>query len=131
MLLSVVSLGRHIMPSDWNRQANLGHVVRSNEQPLHYLRLCRFPRPGDGTSGEQSQPTLLRKAVPPRYAAAATSLLQRKVVPSNHKRCNTLASLRAKATLARFIPRRFATSRAQRFRAEKRTARVSMMCAAS
>jgi hypothetical protein len=41
------------MLSERRQGANLGRVVRSNEQPLHYLRLHRFPRPGDGTSEEQ------------------------------------------------------------------------------
>src|SRR5215208_6771788 len=66
----------------------------------------------------------------PVYAAAA-SRPQRNVVPFTHMRCKMTASLRANATFARFMPRRRATSSAQRLRAEKRTARVSRMCAPS
>ena len=60
------------------------------------------------------------------YAAVAV-LLQRKSVASIHMRWSTTPNLRARATLARFMPRRFATSRAQHFRLEKRVVRVSMM----
>jgi len=80
---------------------------------------------GAGSSGPAPNRSLSRP-----YAAAA-SRPQRKVVPSTHMRCRTTASLRASATFARFMPRRLATSSAQRLRAEKRTARVSRMCAAS
>ena len=54
------------------------------------------------------------------YAATGASLPQRNSVPSTHIRCSTVASLRASATLARFMPRRLATSIAQRFSVEKR-----------
>ena len=66
-----------------------------------------------------------------RNKAALTSLPQRKSAPSSHMRCRTVASLRARATLARFRPRRLARSMAQRFRLENRVARLSMICAAS
>jgi hypothetical protein len=55
------------------------------------------------------------------YAAAAVgSVPQRNSVPSTHMRWRTVANLRASATFARRMPRRFATSMAQRFSAEKR-----------
>ncbi len=63
--------------------------------------------------------------------AAAGSLPQQNAVASIHMRCSTVASLRASATFARFMPRCLATSIAQRFRAENRVARVNMICAAS
>ena len=121
--------GCHIMRSERRRQAHLRRVIHSRECSLHYLRLCRFLRPSDGTSGERSRsrpaPNLL---LLPVYAAAA-SRPQRNVVPFTHMRCKMTASLRANATFARFMPRCRATSSAQRLRAEKRTARVSRMCA--
>ena len=55
------------------------------------------------------------------HAVAATSLPKRKLVPSTHIRCRMMASLRASSTLARFMPRRPATSSAQRFRVENET----------
>ena len=123
--------GCHIMRSERRRQAHLRRVIHSRECSRHYLRLCRFLRPSDGTSGERSRsrpaPNLL---LLPVYAAAA-SRPQRNVVPFTHMRCKMTASLRANATFARFMPRRRATSSAQRLRAEKRTARVSRMCAPS
>src|SRR5207245_8184314 len=61
--------------------------------------------------------------------AATACLPQWNVEPSTHMRCSTVASLRARATLARFRPRRLATSRAQRFRPENRVARLSMIWA--
>jgi len=59
------------------------------------------------------------------------SFVQRKVVPSIQIRCSTIPSLRASATRARFRPRRFATSSAQRFKLENRVVRVSITLAAS
>src|SRR5215475_15176000 len=53
------------------------------------------------------------------------------VEPSIHMRCRITASLRATATLARFMPRRLATSSPQRFTAEKRVTRDSKTFAAS
>src|SRR3954454_2068767 len=63
--------------------------------------------------------------------AAASSLPQRKSAAFAHIRCRTPASLRASATLARFAPRRLATSMAQRLRAETRLVRLSITLAAS
>ena len=48
-----------------------------------------------------------------------SAFVHRKSVPSTHIRCKITPILRASATLARFSPRRFATSTAQRFSAEK------------
>ena len=65
------------------------------------------------------------------HAKAASVLLHRNVEPSIHMRCRITASLRATATLARFIPRRLATSSPQRLIAEKRVTRESNTFAAS
>ena len=51
------------------------------------------------------------------HAAAVASLPQRNSVPSSHMRCRTMASLRATATIARFIPRRRAIVHAPGFQA--------------
>jgi hypothetical protein len=64
------------------------------------------------------------------YAASA-SLPQRNSLPSTHIRCSTVPSLRASATFARFMPRRLATSIAQRVSVEKRVGRLSTTLAAS
>lgn len=121
--------GCHIMLSERTRQAHLGRVIRSRECSRHYLRLCHSFVPATGPQGSGTGHPL-RTASSPRQAATL-SRPQRKVVPSTHMRCRMTASLRASATFARFMPRRRATSSAQRFRAEKRTARVSRMCAPS
>jgi len=47
--------GCHIMPSERMRRAHLRRVIRSEDRSRHYLRLHRFRRPGDGTSGEQGR----------------------------------------------------------------------------
>jgi hypothetical protein len=65
------------------------------------------------------------------HAWTSSVLVHRKVEPSIHMRCRITASLRATATLARFIPRRLATSSPQRLSAEKRVTRESNTFAAS
>ena len=65
------------------------------------------------------------------HAWASSVLVHRNVDPSIHIRCRITASLRATATLARFRPRRLATSSPQRLRAEKRVTRESNTFAAS
>src|SRR5215471_14414683 len=62
---------------------------------------------------------------------AGLGFVHLKVVPSTQIRCRTTPSLRASATRARFRPRRFATSSAQRFKLENRVVRVSITLAAS
>src|SRR3954463_3245474 len=119
------------MPSERRRRAHLGHVIRSEDRSRHYVRLHRFRRPGDGTSGGQGRSRPAPNCSSSPLYAAAISRPQRKVVPSTQMRWRMIASLRTSATFARFMPRRLATSSAQRFRAEKRTARVSRMGAAS
>src|SRR3954451_8695933 len=121
------------MPSERRRRAHLEHVIRS-EKTAHDTTygLTASVVPATGLQGSRANLALLQTAPPPsRLYAAAISRPQRKVVPSTHMRWRTTASLRASATFARFMPRRLATSSAQRLRAEKRTARVSRMCAAS
>src|SRR5215218_5956418 len=98
--------------------------------PLSYHRLHRLPRPGDGTSAGRDGPSRPEAAFLPAHAAA-TSLPKRNSLPSTHRRCRTVASLRASATLARRGPRRLATSSAQRLRVESLPARVSITFAAS
>ena len=51
-----------------------------------------------------------------RLYAAAASRPQRNVVPFTQMRCKMTASFRANATFARFMPRRCATSSAQRLK---------------
>src|SRR3954447_13984049 len=93
----------------------------------HYTRPCQALVPATGP--QESAAVSARSERPISYAIAAV-LLQRKSVASTHMRWSTTPNLRASATLARFMPRRFATLSAQCFRLEKRVARVSMMCAA-
>src|SRR5215218_10042678 len=101
--------------------------------PLSYYRLHRLRRPGDGTSAgrdDQPRPEAARLPILPDHTAA-TSLPKRNSLPSTQRRCRTVASLRASATLARRMPRRLATSSAQRLRVENLPARVSITFAAS
>ena len=92
--------------------------------------------PGDGTSDGAAYLVRSRFAFSVNQACAIfavgpASFVQRKLVPSTHIRCRTIANLRASATLARFKPRRFATSMAQRFKAENRVTRDKTIFAAS
>lgn len=111
-----------------SRQVNLGRViclgVHSTTSDL--VRLSSQRRDLEEAEADLA---LLRIFLPPY--AVATSLLQRKSLASTHMRCRTVASLRASATFARFMPRRFATPIAQALRAENLEARVSTICAAS
>ena len=123
--------GRHIMPSDGSRRANLG--TRGPAWSAATPGFAASPDPASRRRdlGGATRSGLRSEVVSSRYAAVPTSLPQRKSAPSSHMRCRTVASLRARATLARFRPRRLATSMAQRFRLEKRTVRLSMIWAAS
>ena len=117
--------GRHTMLSEGIREP----ICHACSQAQGSKRLQRTPRPGDGTSDGGTGQARLNTCF--SFYAAAASLPQRKSLPSIHIRCSTVASLRAKATLARFMPRRLATSMAQRFKVENRCDRVSSVCAAS
>src|SRR3954452_8105695 len=100
--------------------------------PLPDKRLHRLPRPGDGTSEERDGSIPLRSCfLLLGDQPAAVSLPKRNSLPSTQRRCRTVASLRASATLAPRMPRRFATSRAQRLRRENLPARASIPLAAS
>lgn len=129
MLLSVVStrLPDHAIRSS-SRQVNLERVIcRSFHSTTPDLTKPSSRRRDLGRSGAYPGP--LRYLV--LLYAVTISLLQRKALASTQMRWRTVASLRARATFARFMPRRFATSIAQRFRVENRETRVSMICAAS
>ena len=58
-------------------------------------------------------------------------LVQRKSVPSTHMRCRMTASLLASATMARRMPRRWATRMPQAFSHDHFLLWVSIDCAAS
>ena len=62
---------------------------------------------------------------------AATSLVHRNSVPSTQMRCMITASLRAKATMALFMPRCLAIFIAQALSQHHRDERISMLWAAS
>lgn len=130
LLLSVVSLSCHIIRSEEAVSPSFQRSLSSQgRQLLLTLRLHQLHRPSDGTSGAQDlRPA---RAYLVSYAIAVSSLVQRKLVPSLHMRWRITASLRAKATRAFFVPRRFATAIAHALRAEKRTLRVSITLAAS
>ena len=65
------------------------------------------------------------------HAAAASSLVQRKVVPPTQMRCMTTANRRANATIAFFMPRRLAICIAQALSQDHRFERTSRIWAAS
>src|SRR3984893_4348201 len=77
---------------------------------------------------------LFVSATPCHHAAGATApelLLQRKSVPSTHMRWRMTASRLATATVARRIPRRWATRTPQAFSHDHFLLWVSIDCAAS
>jgi len=99
-----VTCVRTALPAPSSRRRDLGHDV-----PLNAVKLA----PG------------------PPYAAARSPAFQRNSVPSIHMRCMITPILRASATLARYGPRRLATSIPQRLSAENRFIRDNKMLAAS
>lgn len=112
MLLSVVST-KTTTPryQIHNRQINLGSVIcRSIHSTTHDLAKLSSQR-GDLIKSV-SFPTRLDQHS--SLQAAICDGPQRKSVASIHMRWSTTPSLRARTTLARFMPRRFATSSAQR-----------------
>ena len=115
-------------------RSNLPGVVSGSLPAAATEPASPSPRPGDGTSWElgcvaRSEPLLAFLC----YAAApaAGSLPQTNSVPSTQIRCSTVASLRASATFALRMPRRLATSSAQRLSVLNLVARVSSALAAS
>src|SRR3954452_8868697 len=109
-----------------------GPPRRGIHSTTHGLTGSRVPATGPRGSGtDPSRPELAR--LPPSSAghAAAASWPKRNSLPSAQRRCSPVARLRASATLARRMPRRFATSSAQRFRVENLPDRVSITFAAS
>lgn len=120
--------GCHTMPSD-PEPAGQSKTRDLPKRSQHYFRPCQALVPATGPRRSKARSGLLLFQF--FSYAATTSLLQRNAPASTHMRCRTVASLRASATFARFMPRRFATPIAQAFRAENLEARVSMICAAS
>ena len=130
---SLSARGRRIMPSEGRRRANLIGVVlatggATGRQTASSVSTSR--RRDLGGAGRSDLPRA-RSSGLADHAAAACSLPTRNSRPSSHMRCKTTASFLASATVARFMPRRWATSMAQRFSAEKRIVRVRIDCAAS
>ena len=126
LLLSVVRSSCHIIRSEEAVSLSLG---RRPWRRLLTFRLHHLHRPSGGTTGRScGRPGLLE---PPRHAIAIVSLLQRKSVPSTHIRWWMTPSLRARATRAFLVPRRFATPIAQLLSEDMRTVRVSITLAAS
>src|SRR5689334_9565595 len=120
------------MRSGGSRRANLGTRGRRRGGATPQSAALPVPRPGDGTSRERDDPSPLRSCLLPLDDhAVAASAPKRNSLPSTQRRCSTQASLRATATLARRMPRRFATSRPQRLRVENLPALVSITFAAS
>ena len=91
------------------------------------------PRPGDGTSSEQSCLARSEPNISLAYAAAAAAgfLPQTNSAPSTQVRCSTVASFSASASFALRMPHRLATSMAQRLSVLNLVARVSSALAAS
>lgn len=131
--------GRHFGPPHHpireNRRADLETCgTRPKAGPLPNVRLRRFRVPATGPRGSRApELAFLQTRVFSSQAVVrpAASRLQRNSVSSTHMRWSTVASFLAKATLARRMPRRFATSIAQCLKAESRARPVSMALAAS
>lgn len=127
LLLSVVSMSCHIIRSE-------EAVSRSFERSLERATADIAASPTSPSQRRDLGSADLSSAhvrSSPSYAIAVSSFDQRKLVPSTHIRWRMTPSLRAKATLAFFVPRRLATAIPHAFRPEKRTVRVSMALAAS
>src|SRR3954454_12676820 len=116
-----------------NRRANLIGVVLTTGGATGRQTASSVPtsRRRDLGGAGRSDLRRARSSVLADHAAAASSLPKRNSLPSSHMRCKTTASFLASATVARFMPRRLATSMAQRFNAENRPERVKMTFAAS
>ena len=68
-------LGRHIMPSEGSRRANLRERGSSpTAGPPACYRLHRLPRPGDGTSAGRDEPSCPRTACLPWHSVPWLSL---------------------------------------------------------
>ena len=130
-----------MLPSVVGTEAATPCSQKEPDEPIY--KAC-FPAPGGvtsvspasshSTSRRRDLGGQMRSVLPETLSwcyAAVASLLQRNSVPSTHMRYSTAASMRARATFARFMPRRLATSSAQRLSEDIRTTRVSMDCAAS
>ena len=130
--------GRHMMPSE--ETASLSSHAWSVWM-MATARTYGFTGSIVPATGPRMKRTLVRTASKSLFRSRSgardlrrlsrASFVQRKLVPSIHIRCRMTPSLRAKATLARFIPRRLATSIPQRFSAEKRVTRDNKALAAS
>src|SRR3954471_2696076 len=127
--LTVWGLPHHAIREETASPSRTCDPVR-RDRSRHYVRLHRFRRPGDGTSGKQGVLAPLQTvplplgSTPPRPPGPSGR-------SSHPPTCGGERPQACAPRHLRFMPRRLATSRAQRLRAEKRTAPVSRMCAAS
>ena len=120
----------------WSARWQPHEAVDAKEGPIskaasprgatRYPAACfhRRPRPDEPCGGDgavRADQTSIAAAGVPWWKSA--SLI--------HMRCSTVASLRASATFARFVPRRCASLTPQSFSADHLLTRVSSTCAAS
>jgi hypothetical protein len=126
--------GRHTMPSG-EEPTSQSLAAWFRPEGSDHLRCPGFVGSRVPATGPRGSRTVRSRSEAARFApddyASAASLPKRNSLPSTHRRCRRAESLRARATLARFMPRRLATSSAQRFRVENRPVLVSIACAAS
>ena len=134
-LVLLFGIGTKALPS-WDsktRRNNLyrGLAVRRTAGPSgHADSPHPSSREGHHSTARWSSSFLLSDLILYGSHAVAASLVHRNSVPSTHMRCMITASLRARATIAFFIPRRLAICIAQALSHDHFFER-SMLCAAS
>src|SRR5215217_4679718 len=119
------------MRSEGSRWAHLKRVVHPGRAPTALPTASPAPASRRRDLGGAGPPGPAPNPFSSLRSYAITSSPRRKSVAFAHRRCGTPAGLRASATFARFAPRRFATSKAQRLSAETPLLRVSIAFAAS
>src|SRR6516162_4487498 len=115
---------------------NLSGAVAADERPQRALRTHPTRRPREDIFlPEQnaliSLPAISPSSVQATVGTAVLSFLHRNSLPSTHIRCRTTARRLATATIARRIPRRWATRTPHAFSHDHFAPRVSSTCAAS
>jgi hypothetical protein len=135
-LVLLFGIGSRALPS-WDsrtRRNNLyrGLAIRVTAGPSGHTNSPHpSSREGHHSTARWSSRVLLLHLILFSRHATATSLVQRNSVPSTHMRCMMMASRRASATIAFFIPRRLAICIAQALSQDHFVERTSRIWAAS
>ena len=134
-LVLLSGIGTRALPL-WDSRTRRNHLwvglgVKLTSGPSgHTISPDPSSREGHHSTAWWSSSVLLSGLILP-YAAAACSRVHRNSVPSTHMRCMITASLRAKATIAFFSPRRLAIVIAQALSQDHFVVRTKRIWAAS